>query len=210
MSSLLEFALLCFTSLFTMINPVGVIPVYMTLVEKLDADSARRVVYKAILTSVITLVLFALAGNAVFHFFSIRIENLRVVGGILFFLLGYDMLNVRMDRPRRDDESLNEFVEDVAISPLAIPFICGPGAITMSILLFDESGTTPRRAVFFISLLGVLMVTGGILLAGRRIIRVLGPSGTKVMMRIMGLIVMMIAVEFFFSGLTPIVREMLG
>lgn len=209
MTDLLTFALLCFTSLFTMINPVGVIPVYMALVKDLEPVAARRVALKAVLVSFIILLVFALAGNAIFHFFNIRIDSLKVVGGVLFFILGFDMLQVRLERPRKPEESLNQFVEDIAITPLAIPFICGPGAITMVILLYREAPAVAQKAVFLVSVALVVLVTGLILLGGRKILNMLGPSGTKVMMRIMGLIVMVIAVEFFFSGLTPIVREML-
>ena len=192
-----------------MINPVGVIPVYMALVRELEPAVARRVAIRAVLFSFIILMVFALGGNAIFHFFHIRIDSLKVVGGVLFFILGFDMLQVRMERPRKAEETLNQFVEDIAITPLAIPFICGPGAITMVILLFREATGIPQKTVFLISVGLVVLVTGLILLGGRKILNMLGPSGTKVMMRIMGLIVMVIAVEFFFSGLTPIIREML-
>jgi multiple antibiotic resistance protein len=209
MTDLLTFALLCFTSLFTMINPVGVIPVYMALVRDLDPALARRVAIKAVLFSFVILLIFALGGNAIFHFFQIRIDSLKVVGGVLFFMLGFDMLQVRMERPKKPEETLNQFADDIAITPLAIPFICGPGAITMVILLYRDAPNLQSRMVFLLVLVLVVSLTGLILLGGRTILNALGPSGTKVMMRIMGLIVMVIAVEFFFSGLTPIVRDML-
>jgi multiple antibiotic resistance protein len=206
---LFRFGLLCFTSLFTMINPLGVIPVYMALVREQEPELARRVAIKAILFSLIILTIFALGGNAIFHFFQIRIDSLKVVGGVLFFLLGFDMLQVRMERPRKPEETVSQYIDDIAITPLAIPFICGPGAITMVILLFRDANGWEQRSVFFTAVVLVLLLTGVILIGGRKVLGILGPSGTKVMMRVMGLIVMVIAVEFFFSGLTPIVREML-
>lgn len=209
MNALLAFWLLCLTSLFTMINPIGVIPVYMALVRDLEPASAQRVALKAVFFAFIILVIFALGGNAIFHFFNIRIDSLKVVGGVLFFILGFDMLQVRMDRPRKPEETLSQFIDDIAITPLAIPFICGPGAITMVILLYRDAAGLAHQAVFFLALALVVTLTGIILLGGRKVLGALGTSGTKVMMRIMGLIVMVIAVEFFFSGLTPIVREML-
>lgn len=209
MNDLFAFALLSFTSLFTMINPIGVIPVYMALVRDLEPAAARRVAIKASFFAFIILLIFALAGNAIFHFFNIRIDSLKIVGGVLFFILGFDMLQVRMQRPRQPEETLNQFIDDIAITPLAIPFICGPGAITMVILLYRDAGDFATRTVFFTSIALVVLLTGLILLGGRKVLNALGTSGTKVMMRIMGLIVMVIAVEFFFSGLTPIVREML-
>jgi multiple antibiotic resistance protein len=209
MADLITFALLCLTSLFTMINPIGVIPVYMALVRDLDAEQARRVAVKASLFAFLILLIFALAGNAIFNFFHIRIDSLKIVGGVLFFLLGFDMLQVRIQRARKPEESESQFVDDIAITPLAIPFICGPGAITMVILLYRDADTLVSKGVFFLSMACVVLLTAVILLGGRSILNALGTSGTKVMMRIMGLIVMVIAVEFFFAGLTPIVREML-
>jgi len=210
MHALLEFALLCFTSFFTMINPIGVIPPYMTMSSGLNDRESRILAIKATLTAFVVLLLFALGGNFIFTFFSITVDSLRVVGGILFFILGFEMLQARLKQRVRDvDEPLKEYQTDLAITPLAIPFICGPGAITMAILLMKEAHTLPQKAVFFASMAAVMLTTCLILLGGQRIIQTLGPSGGKVIMRLMGLIVMVIAVEFFFAGLTPLVREML-
>ena len=210
MPSLLEFALLCFTSFFTMINPVGVIPPYMSMSAGMSEKEGRFLAVKATITAFIVLVLFALGGNFIFNFFSITVDSLRVVGGVLFFILGFDMLQARMKpRAREVTELEHDYSSDLAITPLAIPFICGPGAITMAILLMKDAHDLPHKLVFFASMGVVLISTCLILLGGQRIIRLLGPSGGKVMMRLMGLIVMVIAVEFFFAGLTPLVREML-
>ena len=210
MPSLLEFSLLCFTSFFTMINPVGVIPPYMSMSSGMSEKEGRFLAIKATITAFIVLVLFALGGNFIFSFFSITVDSLRVVGGVLFFILGFDMLQARMKpRAREATEDEHDYSSDLAITPLAIPFICGPGAITMAILLMKEAHDLPHKLVFFGSMGSVLLSTCLILLGGQSIIRLLGPSGGKVMMRLMGLIVMVIAVEFFFAGLTPLVREML-
>lgn len=210
MESGFQFWLLCFTSFFTMINPIGVIPVYIAMVRELDPAAARRVGIRATLYAFFILMIFALAGNAIFSFFQISVDSLKIVGGVLFFLLGFDMLQLRMERSRRPEETARQFEDDIAITPLAIPFICGPGAITMAILLFGEADGIGRKGIFFLALGLVSVVTGVILLAGRRVLALLGSSGTKVLMRIMGLIVMVIAVEFFFSGLQPFVREMIA
>ncbi len=210
MHALFEFALLCFMSFFTMINPIGVIPPFMSMSEGMDAKEGRSLAIKACFTAFIVLILFALGGTVIFSFFSITVDSLRVVGGVLFFILGFDMLQARM-RPRAKEEKelAQAYQTDLAITPLAIPFICGPGAITMAILLIKEAHDLPQKLVFFTSIAVVMFTTCLILIGGQRILQILGPSGGKVMMRLMGLIVMVIAVEFFFAGLTPLVREML-
>jgi multiple antibiotic resistance protein len=210
MGASLEFFLLCFTALFTMINPIGVIPPYIALTDELDAPVQRRVAIKACITAFLVLVLFAFAGNAIFHFFQITTDSLKIVGGILFFVLGFDMLKARMTRVRDREPAEEVSAGDIAITPLAIPFICGPGALTMVILYMKEASGRLEQTLLLSAVAVVCLVTCLILLGGRRILQIIGPDGKGVLMRIMGLIVMVIAVEFFFSGLTPKVQAILG
>ncbi|RMH74118.1 MAG: MarC family protein [Gemmatimonadetes bacterium] len=205
----LEFGLLAFTSLFTMINPLGIIPVYTTLTTNLSGKQAHRVALKAVLTALIILVLFALTGKFIFDFFSISVNSLKIVGGVIFFMTGYDMLQARLSRTKDDGESHADYASDIAITPLAIPITCGPGAITMVIILMKESVQIEQKILLFSAIFAVLLVTYLLLLSARRVIQFLGESGNKVMLRIMGLIVMVISVEFFFAGLKPILRDIL-
>jgi len=191
-----------------MINPIGVIPLYLGVPQAFDTTESRRVAVRAVATSALLLVSFAITGKAIFDFFSITIDSLRIVGGVLFFLMGFDMLQARAVRRREPEETENHYASDVAITPLAIPMITGPGAITMVILLMKEAPDLSHRAVFFTALFGVLATTLLILIAGKKIRAVLGESGNKVLMRLMGLIVMVIAVEFFFAGLIPKIQPL--
>ena len=209
MNNLLEFVVLAFTSLFTMINPLGVIPVYISLTSKLTPKEAKKVAYKAILTGFLILVLFAVTGNFIFDFFAISIHSLKVVGGIIFFIAGYDMLQARLNRTKSSEDDSFDDTKDVAISPLGIPLITGPGAITVSIVLYNDAVDISQKLVLFIVIILIMTIMLAGLLTGRRVMRFLGETGNKVLMRIMGLIVMVIAVEFMFSGLTPLVRKML-
>lgn len=209
MSGAIEFYLLCFTSLFTMINPIGVIPLYLGLTSEMEDNRTWQVAVKASLTSLLILLLFAFTGKAIFDFFSITTDSLKIVGGVLFFIMGFDMLQARAVRHRQLNESEGQFAADVAITPLAIPMICGPGAITMVILLMQEAQDPLSKGLFLGALITVMLATLGILLAGKGIRTRLGENGNKVLMRLMGLIVMVIAVEFFFSGLEPKIRAIL-
>ncbi len=193
MDGILEFTIIAFTSLFTMMNPLGVIPVYITLTSHLNPKAAKKVAYKAVLTGLITLILFAVAGKFIFDFFAITIHSLRVVGGIIFFIAGYDMLQARLNRTKSSEEDHHfEDSKDVAISPLGIPL----AEVSFKIVLL----------AVILALMIIMLLS---LLGGRKVMRFLGENGNKVLMRIMGLIVMVIAVEFMFAGLTPLVRNML-
>lgn len=197
------------TSLFTMINPLGAVPLFIALTESFERTEIRRVAIKASFTAFVALAIFALAGKLIFAFFGISVEGLRVVGGVLFFVMGYEMLRGRTVPKKLENETANEFSSDIAITPLAIPMIAGPGAITMVILFIQEAPSLAAKASLIVSIFLVCVLTALILLGGKKILQLLGPSGAKVMMRIMGLIVMLIAVEFFFAGITPYVRKML-
>lgn len=209
MDQIFEYILYAFATLFTMINPLGVMPVYTTMTAKLPSKDAKRTALKAVVVAAIVLILFALTGKFIFDFFHISINGLRIVGGVIFFMAGYDMLQARFIRTKTDAESLHEYVDDVSITPLAIPMIAGPGAMTVSIVLMNDAETITLKFILIGIILFILLITFLILLFARKIIRKLGESGNKVLTRIMGLIVMVIAVEFIVSGVKPIVRDIL-
>ena len=207
-SSVAEFFLLCFVSLFTMVNPFPVVPVYLSMTSGLPSAQARRVGLRATLMALAVMVFFALSGQLIFQFFNISLDSMRIVGGILFFMIGFEMLQARLTRTKHDDESSTEYAEDIAITPLGTPMLSGPGTITSAILLMNESRTMWHRAALFTAMVAVAVLTYVMLVGGRSLLKRLGTSGHKVMTRIMGLIVMVIAVEFFFAGLIPMVRKM--
>jgi multiple antibiotic resistance protein len=209
-STVIQFGLLCFVSQFTMINPLGVLPVYVAMTADLPAAEATRVARKATLTAFVVLVLFAAVGALIFRFFSVSVNSLRIVGGVLFFVMGYEMLQARLSRTKIDEESARVFAEDVAITPIGIPMIAGPGAIASVILLWNDAVTPLRKLVLIVAVLVVLVITCTLLLAAKRVVAALGASMQKVFLRLMGLIVMMIAVEFFLAGLKPILKALLS
>jgi len=207
---LIQFALLAFISLFTMVNPVGVVPVYTAMTASLTPEEAHRVAFKSTLTAFIILIAFALTGQWIFRFFGISENSMRVAGGVIFFLMGYEMLQARLSRTKYDDETTHEYMNDIAITPLGIPVICGPGAIASSIILMNQSKSLAESGI----VLGVITLLIGItyllMLGAKQVMHIVGENGNKIMLRLMGLIVMVIAVEFFFSGLKPILRDILN
>ncbi len=206
---LVEFALFAFTSLFTVINPVGVLPVFLSMTQDMPNADIRRVAIKATITAFIVMVFFALSGQFIFDFFAISINGLKIVGGIMFFLLGYEMLQGKMSRTK-SDTALPEIDSEFAITPLGIPMLCGPGTITASIVLMQDNPALEKRAVLLAVMAAVCGTALLLLLGARTIVRFLGSSANRVLTRVMGLIVMMISVEFFVAGLKPIVHDLLA
>lgn len=207
---LFTIAVLYFTSFIAIINPLGVMPVFMTMTTDISDQQRKRTAIKAIITAFFTLMLFAFGGQLMFKFFGISVNSFRMVGGIIFFVMGYDMLQARISRIKMDDDMVKKYVDDISVTPLGIPMIAGPGAITNSIVLMEDSQTFQLKIVLILSIIITLLITLFVLLGAGKIIRLLGDTGNKIMIKLMGLIMMVIAVEFFFAGLKPIIQSILN
>jgi len=206
-TDLYTFALLIFTSFFTIINPLGTMPIFMTMTASLSKERRKQTAKKATIVAFFTIIAFAFSGQILFNFFGISVNSFRIVGGVIFFAMGWDMLQARLGTFKHTDneEKIDAYVEDISITPLAIPMICGPGAITNAIILMEDASEISQKVVLISVIAIILLLTYLILVGASKITEKLGPTGNKVMMRLMGLIVMVIAVEFFFSGLKPII-----
>jgi multiple antibiotic resistance protein len=209
MNELTTYTLLCLTSFFTLINPIGTMPIFMTMTSELDVANRNHTAKKASIVAFATILVFAFSGQLLFKFFGISVNSFKIVGGVIFFIMGMDMLQARLSQVKIKDSEIKSYVNDISITPLAIPMICGPGAITNSIVLMEKATTLEMKIVLVASISVVVLLTYLILLSSSKIIKLLGETGNNVLMRLMGLIVMVIAVEFFFSGLKPIITDML-
>lgn len=208
MTEYLSFALLCFTSFFTLINPLSTMPVFTAMTANLSEQERKKVIFKSVTTAFLVMLFFALTGQFVFNFFNITVHSFRVVGGILFFMMGWDMLQARLSKEKQPKE-LDEVADnDISITPLGIPMIAGPGVITNSIVLMEDAKGI-EVAILIGTMILICLLTILIFLGSSKIMKFLGKTGNQVMMRIMGLIVMVIAVEFFFAGLKPILSSFL-
>jgi len=209
MNDLVTFGILSFTSFFTLINPLGTMPIFMTMTAGLDQKHRTKTAKKASIVAFFTILLFAFSGQLLFNFFGISVNSFRIVGGVIFFLMGMDMLQARLGKVKINDSEIKAYVNDISITPLAIPMISGPGVLTNVIVLMEDAQTIQMKSVLIFTIFIVMIVTYVILYSSSRIIKFLGETGNNVLMRLMGLIVMVIAVEFFFSGLKPIVMDMM-
>lgn len=209
MNETVSFALLAFTSYFSIVNPFSTMPVFMTMTGELTPKAQRATAKKAVIAAFLTMVAFAFSGQLLFSFFGISADAFRIVGGIIFFQMGSDMLQARLGRVKIKDDEVKSYVTDISITPLAIPLICGPGAITNSIVMMQDADSLAKKAVLIGMMAFILLITYLVLSASAVLSKMLGETGNKVMLRLMGLIVMVIAVEFFLSGLRPILVDLL-
>ena len=209
MDTLLPFALLCLTSFFTLTNPLSIMPIFLTMTDGFPDVERKAIVKRATIVSFITLVMFAVSGQLLFKFFGISTNGFRVVGGVIFFAIGWDMLQARITKVKLKEDEIKTYAKDISITPLAIPMICGPGSITNAIVLMEEADTFWMQVVLIASIAIVYLLTFIILRAATRINKIIGETGNNVMMRLMGLILMVIAIEFFVSGIKPILIDIL-
>ncbi|WP_102407972.1 MarC family protein [Parabacteroides bouchesdurhonensis] len=209
METLLPFALLCFTSFFTLTNPLGTMPVFLTMTNGLSDQERRAIVKRATIISFITLMIFTFSGQFLFKFFGISTNGFRIAGGFIIFKIGYDMLQARYSNAKLKEEEVKTYADDISITPLAIPMLCGPGAIANGIMLMDDANTYTLKGILIGIIAIVYFITFLILRASTRLVKMLGETGNNVMMRLMGLILMVIAVECFVSGIRPILTDIL-
>ena len=209
MEDLLPFALLCFTSFFTLTNPLGTMPVFLTMTNGMNDHERKAIVRRATIVSFITLMVFTFSGQFLFKFFGISSNGFRIAGGFIIFKIGFDMLQARYSNAKLKEEEVNTYADDISITPLAIPMLCGPGAIANAIMLMDDASTFTLKGTLIGIIALVYFITFLILQASTRLVRILGETGNNVMMRLMGLILMVIAVECFVSGLKPILIDIL-
>ena len=209
MDTLLPFALLCFTSFFTLTNPLGTMPVFLTMTNGMSDDERKTIVRRATIVSFITLMVFTFSGQFLFKFFGISTNGFRIAGGIIIFTIGFDMLQARYSKAKLKDDEVKTYVNDISVTPLAIPMLCGPGAIANGIMLMEDANTLIKKILLVSVIASVYFITFLILRASTRLNKYMGETGNNVMMRLMGLILMVIAVECFVSGVKPILVDIL-
>lgn len=201
--SLLKFLFTSFVSIFVIVNPLGAVPIFISITEGYDKDKQRATALKACTTCLMVLLAFTFGATYILRFFGITIPSFRLAGGIILFSVAMQMLHARVARIRTTPEEEAEAAEkeDVAVVPLAIPMLSGPGAITTVMVLAGGSGSwTPKifvgLAVLLVSLSSYLILTRSSALG-----RILGRSGVNILTRIMGLILAVVAVEIVSKGL---------
>ncbi|MCX6677478.1 MAG: NAAT family transporter [Methanothrix sp.] len=211
-SELMLYFVYAFTTIFVIVNPIEATLVYVTLTTTLNSEERKHIYRRTTLVAFAIAILFSLAGDAVLRIFGITVDNLRVAGGILLFLVAIDMLRgVRQQNKVTEAELLDaNSREDVSIFPLAIPILTGPGAITTVVVLMGAANSLTEKGLLLLAICLTFLATFFILKFSQYIDRALGITGIMVMTRIMGLILGAVAVSFVATGIWNIYRAMAG
>lgn len=189
-----------FATLFVVIDPVGLAPIFIALTAETGDRHRRAVALRAVLIAGAILTLFAFFGEAVLGFIGISMPAFRIAGGILLFLTALDMLFQRRTK-RREDQADEEDHPDPSVFPIAIPLIAGPGAIATMILLAGRAEGALGMAAVLAVMAAVLLLALLLFLSAGVIERGLGRTGINVVTRLLGMLLAALSVQFVLDGL---------
>ncbi len=193
------FLITAFATLFVVIDPPGLVPMFIALTRGMSAERRRAMARRACIIASVLLTAFGLFGESILGFIGISMPAFRIAGGILLFLTALDMLFER--RTQRREGQQPDPDHDPSVFPLATPLIAGPGAIATMILLVGQSGPGWQGAAWVIGLLLVMMlVTFAFLLASPPLEKLLGRTGVIVITRLLGMLLAALSVQFVIDG----------
>ncbi len=215
-NDLITFGLTALAGYFAIANPISATPIFIALTTGDDAVIKRRIALHAVLTAIFVVVLFSVAGKLIFELFGITMSALRIAGGILVSIVGYQMLQghssaVQVPHQVEGEEAPPDIIRaqlSVAISPLGMPMIAGPGTIATAVGFAAHPGFL-YTLVSITAFLVIAALTYAMFMQAQRIVRFLGETNLTVVTRLMGLIVATIGVGMVVTGLSDAAREFL-
>jgi multiple antibiotic resistance protein len=203
---MLELFISAFITLFVVIDPVGVMPMFAALTQGAERKFRRRMAFKGTLISFMILGFFAITGDGLLDLLHISLSAFRIAGGILLFFVAIDMVLVRSSglsstTTRETQEA--EHRQDISVFPLAIPLIAGPGAITSMILLTGGGERRLQTVVVVLAVMALVLALNWILLLlSNRLVKLIGVTGAGVISRVLGILLAALAVQFVLDGIT--------
>jgi multiple antibiotic resistance protein len=201
---LLSFALLTFSSIFVLIDPITVTLVFVSLIKNVDRAHQREIARDASLYALVILLVFAIGGFGILRLFGITLAALQIGGGVLLFLIGIEMVYARVSYTKQPvPQSSDAYAEDVAVTPLAIPVIAGPGAITTVIVLTGDAigQGWPAIAIVMAAIFVVIYVVYYAMVHSYVIVGGIREKEFKVVNRVLGLLLLAIGVQFIITGI---------
>ena len=209
MSAYLTHFLVSLSAVFFVVDPIGVVPIFLAITAGDSEAKMRRTALRACIVAGGLLLFFAIFGGVIFQVFGVSLAAFRVAGGILLLITALDMLRARPSETRtsRTEEQEGVAKDDVALVPLAMPLLAGPGAIASAMVLMSKGGESLTMAVPVLAAIVLTFVAAYFILRASHLVqRVLKQSGVAILERVMGLILAAIAVQFMADG----AKDLLG
>jgi multiple antibiotic resistance protein len=206
LKEVLQFSFVSLSSIFFIVDPLATIPAFLVMTAE-DSDSKRRrMASQAAWTCFLVLSIFSLAGTLIFKIFGITLPAFKIAGGLILFLVAIDMIQAKRSSTQEVTEERLEGAakEEVGVTPLGIPMLAGPGAISTVMVLVGQSRNW-WQAIPVFAAIAVTAVASYLILAGaNRVRRFLGETGIRILMRLMGLVLTAIAVQFVLNGMADL------
>ncbi|QIB35862.1 MarC family protein [Ancylobacter pratisalsi] len=202
---MLDYVFSAAVTMLVVIDPVGLVPIFIAVTSDLSASERRTVAIRASLIAVVILVLFGLVGAPLLHALGITLPAFRIAGGLLLFAISFEMVFARRHERKFEAAEVairEQHLRTLAVFPLAIPLMAGPGAITAMLLLAGEAHGDPSRlAALFAITVAVLASCLLVFLIAERMNRLLGITGNAILSRLLGVVLAALAVQFVIDGI---------
>jgi multiple antibiotic resistance protein len=208
----LRFAVLSFSALFLVVDPIAAVPIFVSITGDVPLDKKLWMAKRAAIAIFVTLVVFAVAGRVIFQLFGITLGSFKIAGGLMLFLMSIDMMRARSSPTRTTavEQAESREREDVAIVPLALPMMAGPGAIATVVVLMSRAHGGLQTAGVIVAIALTSLACWLLLHAAARTEQLLQRTTIRVIERVMGLLLTAVAVEFIFSGLRDLLPTLQG
>lgn len=207
-SSFTLFITTVFVGFFAILNPLGNTPVFLSMVGDVDRTIIKRVARRAITAAFVIITVFSLFGHLIFRLFNITLPAFQITGGIIVFFIGYDLLQGKQSKAQKGSvkHSMASY-DDMAVSPLGIPLLAGPGTISTAMNFVGQGKSFINTVIIIVVFAVICVITYIMFVLSKRIAEKFQPSIIKAISRIMGLILAVIAVQMFINGVFNVIKE---
>ena len=206
-SAYVQFSVLALSSIFFLVDPFAALPTFLAVTAGANEARRRKMAWKASVTALVVLSAFAVAGQYIFRMFGITLPAFEIAGGIILLLIGLDMLQAKRSPTQESQVEAAEAAlkEDAGIVPLGIPMLAGPGSITSVMVLVGQAqGQWQRMAAILASIAITAAICYLVLGNSDRVARAMGETGVRILVRIMGLLLVALAVQYFVNGMADL------
>jgi multiple antibiotic resistance protein len=204
----LIFSSMAFSTIFFVVDPIGLIPIFISMTQSDSAEKRVSIARRATIAAGIILVVFAVFGKLIFSAFGITLASFKIAGGILLWFIALDMVRAKQTRVKTTPEEEQEGVEkeDIALIPLAIPMLSGPGSISTVMVLMGQAKSWLYFVPVFVSIFLTCLITYLMLRSAQYLIKYFKQTGLRIIVRIMGMILAAIAVQFVINGVFDAIK----
>jgi multiple antibiotic resistance protein len=205
----MELFIYIFVALFSVINPLGAIPIFVGLTQSDTKAERQRISFWTAINVFIILIVSFFIGQYVLAFFGISIDALRIAGGFIIVNSGFSLLNKKFNKGRGVNKKVENDAQkrnDIALTPLAIPMLAGPGSISLLIALYQENQGIQEQAIACAAMAAVALVIFLVMRSAHYLSGLLGASGIVAISRIIGFIVIAIGVQYIISSVVNIIK----